>query len=202
MEKFKYAMSEGFDPDTMLDAVGIANQTTMLKGETEAVGKLFETTMMQKYGPAALKDHYIVMDTICDATQERQDAMQKLVGQQDNTEERLDLMLVVGGFNSSNTSQLQLMAEQKDIPSFWVDSPSCIDVASNTITHRMYTHEMVTTSNWLPEGPITVGITSGASTPDSVVEAVLDEVFRIKVPGFTQVEKLVSAANVDVPHEE
>eukprot|EP00873_Tetraselmis_striata_P041227 jgi/Tetstr1/461491/TSEL_006597.t1 len=202
MEKFKYAMSEGFNPETMLDAVGIANQTTMLKGETEEVGKLFETTMMKKYGPAELKNHYLVMDTICDATQERQDAMQILVNQQDNPAEKLDLMVVVGGFNSSNTSQLQLMAEQKGIPSFWVDGPACIDVANNAVTHRMYTNDMVDTASWLPEGKITVGVTSGASTPDSVVEDVLDKVFRIKDPNFAGIERLATAVAVDTPDEE
>lgn len=128
--------------------------------------------------------------------------MQELVNQQDDEKERLDLMLVVGGFNSSNTSQLQLMAEQKGIPSFWVDNATCIDPVSNSISHRLYSHEMVTTKAWLPEGPITVGITSGASTPDSVVEEVLDQVFRIKVPGFKGIEKLEVAAQLNISHEE
>ena len=69
------AMCEGFDPETMLERIGLANQTTMLKGETVAVGQLLQTTMMKKYGPQNLKEHYMVMDPICDATQERQDAM-------------------------------------------------------------------------------------------------------------------------------
>lgn len=69
LEKFENAMSEGFDPDTMLEKVGLANQTTMLKGETEAMGKLLEKTMLQKYGPGELSNHFMVMDTICDATQ-------------------------------------------------------------------------------------------------------------------------------------
>ncbi len=111
-------------------------------------------------------------------------------------------MIVVGGFNSSNTSQLQLMAEKKNIPSFWVDGPGCIDTSSNSITHRMFTNQMVTTASWLPDGPITVGITSGASTPDSVVEDVLDQIFKIKDPGFTGVPRLERAAALDVPHEE
>jgi 4-hydroxy-3-methylbut-2-enyl diphosphate reductase len=128
--------------------------------------------------------------------------MQILVNQQHNPAERLDLMLVVGGFNSSNTSQLQLMAEQKGIPSFWVDGPACIDTEKNAITHRMYTHEMVDTNDWLPTGPITVGITSGASTPDSVVEDVLDKVFRIKDAGFTGVERLAAAVAVNTPDED
>lgn len=82
LEKFKNAISDGFDPATMLDKVGIANQTTMLKGETEAIGKLFQKTMLEKHGPAELDQHFVVMDTICDATQTRQDAMYNMVSHQ------------------------------------------------------------------------------------------------------------------------
>ncbi|KAI7835626.1 hypothetical protein COHA_010482 [Chlorella ohadii] len=130
LAKFQNAMSEGFDPEVDLQRIGMANQTTMLKGETEAIGKLLERTQLQKYGPAELSQRFMVMDTICDATQYRQDAVYKLTGAQ-GTPEGIDMMIVVGGFNSSNTSHLQEIGEIAGIPSFWVDSAARIDVDAN-----------------------------------------------------------------------
>lgn len=173
MAKFAQASSPGFDPDRDLDRIGIANQTTMLKGETEQIGKLFERTMLKKYGPQSLNQHFLSFNTICDATQERQDAMFKLV------DERVDLMVVIGGYNSSNTTHLQEIAIERSIPSYHIDSAERIG-PGNRIEHKQLHGDMTVTENWLPEGPITVGITSGASTPDRSVEATIEQIFALK----------------------
>lgn len=173
LAKFSRATSEGFDPERDLEHVGIANQTTMLKSETEQIGKLFERTMMKKYGPVQLNQHFQSFNTICDATQERQDAMLELV------EETLDLMVVIGGFNSSNTTQLQQIAIERKIPSYHIDSAERIG-PGNRIDHKVLHQDMTVTENWLPEGEIVVGVTSGASTPDKVVEDAIEKIFELK----------------------
>ncbi|MBE9126236.1 MULTISPECIES: 4-hydroxy-3-methylbut-2-enyl diphosphate reductase [unclassified Coleofasciculus] len=173
MAKFSRACSPGFDPERDLERIGIANQTTMLKSETEQIGKLFERTMMKKYSPAELNDHFQSFNTICDATQERQDAMLGLVA------EKLDLMLVIGGFNSSNTTQLQQIAIERNIPSYHIDIAERI-LPGNKLEHKPLHHDLVVTENWLPSGEIVVGVTSGASTPDKVVEDAIKKIFELK----------------------
>jgi 4-hydroxy-3-methylbut-2-en-1-yl diphosphate reductase len=173
LQKFAKACSAGFDPDQDLERVGIANQTTMLKGETEQIGKLFERTMMQKYSPTEINEHFQSFNTICDATQERQDAMLDLVQQ------NLDLMIVIGGFNSSNTTQLQQIAFERGIPSYHIDTVERIK-SEKSIEHRKLTGEIAIADNWLPNGKIAVGITSGASTPDKVVEDVIARILDLK----------------------
>ncbi len=173
LAKFSKACSAGFDPDQDLERVGIANQTTMLKDETEKIGKMLERTMMQKYGPTELNQHFQNFNTICDATQERQDAMLELV------EENVDLMIVIGGFNSSNTTQLQQIAFDRGIPSYHIDCVERIQ-SINNIEHRQLTGELAIAENWLPAGEIKVGVTSGASTPDKVVEDIIEKIFALK----------------------
>jgi 4-hydroxy-3-methylbut-2-enyl diphosphate reductase len=173
MAKFRKACSAGFDPDTDLERVGIANQTTMLKSETEQIGKLLERTMIKKYGPDKLNQHFLAFNTICDATQERQDAMLKIV------EDKLDLMVVVGGYNSSNTTQLQHISIDRQIPSYHIDSAERI-LPGNRIEHKPLYQQLEIAENWLPAGEIVVGITSGASTPDKVVEEVIEKIFEMK----------------------
>ncbi|NJN38412.1 MAG: 4-hydroxy-3-methylbut-2-enyl diphosphate reductase [Acaryochloridaceae cyanobacterium CSU_3_4] len=173
LAKFAKAYSPGFNPETDLVRIGIANQTTMLKGETEQIGKLFERTMMRKYSPAHVNEHFLSFNTICDATQERQDAMFQLV------EEPLDLMVVIGGFNSSNTTHLQEISIDKNIPSYHIDSAARIG-PGNRVEHKPLHCDLTITEDWLPTGPIVVGITSGASTPDKVVSEIVAKIFAIK----------------------
>ncbi len=167
MTQFANACSPGFDPDRDLVRVGVANQTTMLKSETEEIGRLFERTMLQRFGPAELDEHFLAFNTICDATQERQDAMFALV------DEPLDLMVVIGGYNSSNTTHLQEIAVSRGIRSFHIDTPERIG-PGNRIEHKPLGGALETLEPFLPAGPVRVGITSGASTPDRVVEDVIE----------------------------
>ena len=173
LTKFSKATSPDFDPDRDLERVGVANQTTMLKGDTEAIGKLFEHTMMQKYGVENVNDHFLAFNTICDATQERQDAMFEIV------EEDLDLMIVIGGYNSSNTTHLQEIAIERQLPSYHIDDVHRI-LSAEAIEHKPLGQAIAQASNWLPAGKIKIGITSGASTPDRVVEEVINRIFALK----------------------
>lgn len=173
LEKFKGAYSEGFDPDIHLKAVGVANQTTMLRGETEEVQRRVRAAMEKKYGPENVAGHFRFFDTICGATQDRQDALEKLLA------EPMDLLLVVGGYNSSNTSHLAEMGEAK-LPTFFIKNAAKM-VSDKLIVHyNQHLHKEVETSDWLPAGKVKVGITAGASCPNNLIEDTIRRLFELK----------------------
>lgn len=178
LKKFAKAMSPGFDPDVHLKKIGIANQTTMYKRETAAIGKLFEATMIRKYGPEDTKDRFAAFDTICDATQERQDAITDMVEAPNVSD--LDFILVVGGFDSSNTAHLVEIPHDAGLKVFHINEAACIH-PDNTLTHRLMDGSIVTEENWLPtDKPINIGVTSGASTPDAYVQEALESIVLLK----------------------
>lgn len=180
LKYFEKAVSKGFDPDTMLAKVGLANQTTMYKKETKAIGQLFQKAIMKIYGPASVDEHYNEFDTICDATQERQDAVTELVENADGL--GLDFILVVGGWDSSNTAHLLEIPHKAGIRSFHINRADCIR-ADNTITHRTVDGEIVTEEFLLTldsDKDVVMGVTSGASTPDGSVQDALSQIFLLK----------------------
>ncbi len=173
LEKFKGACSEGFDPDVHLSAVGVANQTTMLRGETEEVQRRLKNAMIKKYGESEIDKHFRFFDTICGATQDRQDALEKLL------REPMDLLLVIGGYNSSNTSHLAEMGEAK-LPTYFIKNAAMM-VSDKLIRHwNQHIHEEIETENWLPAGKITVGITAGASCPNNLIEDAIRRLFQLR----------------------
>jgi 4-hydroxy-3-methylbut-2-enyl diphosphate reductase len=173
LTKFKGAYSAGFDPDVHLQAIGVANQTTMLRGETEEVQRRLRGAMEKKYGTAELDKHFRFFDTICGATQDRQDALEKLLAQP------LDLLIVIGGYNSSNTSHLAEMGEAK-LPTYFIKNASKM-VSDKLICHfNLHLHNEVETGDWLPPGQITVGITAGASCPNNLIEDTIRRLFELR----------------------
>lgn len=178
LERFQNAISDGFDPDTMLNKIGLANQTTMYKKETRAVGQLLQKAVMERFGPQEVNDHYMEFDTICDATQERQDAVHDLV--ENASDLGLDFILVVGGWDSSNTAHLLEIPKHAGVRSFHIDRAECIG-ADNTITHRTMAGEIVTEPFLENLGKdVVMGVTSGASTPDASVQDSLSQIFLLK----------------------
>jgi 4-hydroxy-3-methylbut-2-enyl diphosphate reductase len=170
VEKFAGAASEGFDPDLHLQKIGVANQTTMLRSETEEVQRRLRRAVTERDGS---DDNFRVFDTICGATQERQDALIELL------REPPDLMLVVGGYNSSNTTHLADMGKQK-VPTYFVLNASCLE-SPRVIRHfDTHGHREVVAEDWLPAGPITVGITAGASCPGNLIEDVLRRLLHLR----------------------
>jgi 4-hydroxy-3-methylbut-2-enyl diphosphate reductase len=173
LDKFKGAYSPGFDPDTDLKAIGVANQTTMLRGETEEVQRRLRAAMIERFGAGELALHFRSFDTICGATQDRQDALQKLLA------DPLDLLIVIGGYNSSNTSHLAEMGEAK-LPTYFIKNASKM-VSDDLIQHYdLHLQQEIETRGWFPSREMIVGITAGASCPNNLIEDVIRRLFELR----------------------
>jgi 4-hydroxy-3-methylbut-2-enyl diphosphate reductase len=164
LDLFRAAVSDGFDPDEHLLRIGCANQTTMLSSESLAIAEMFRVAMCDRYGEEGAAQRFRAFDTICSATQDRQDAVARLLA-----DHPLDLALVIGGYNSSNTCNLARMCADR-VPTYHIADPDGL-ISPIEIRHWSASSKVeITTDGWLPSGPVTVGLTSGASTPDNLVE--------------------------------
>jgi 4-hydroxy-3-methylbut-2-enyl diphosphate reductase len=173
LRKFPGAHSPGFDPDRDLISIGVANQTTMLRSETEEIQRKLRRAMLDRYGADALDQHFRMFDTICGATQQRQDALIQLL------KEPLDIMIVVGGYNSSNTSHLAELSEAH-VATFFIKNAGEI-LSANTIRHfNLHQQREVETEHWLPDGPVSIGITAGASCPNNLIDDAVRRLFALR----------------------
>ena len=190
LAKFAGAHSPDFDPERHLLSIGVANQTTMLRTETEEIQGRLRQAMIDRYGAGEIDKHYRMFDTICGATQERQDALIHLL------QEPLDMMIVVGGYNSSNTSHLAEMSEER-MPTFFIRNASKI-LSDKAILHfNLHKQEEVQTENWLPAGNLYVGITAGASCPNNLIDDAVRRLFNLR---GVDVDSLIAASETTAPN--
>ena len=170
-------MSPGFDPEEDLQRVGVANQTTMLMSETMAVGEEIRKAMAERYGAENVEDHFELFDTICSATQDRQDALFELL------EHPLDVMVVIGGYNSSNTNNLAIIADER-VPQELPYSERRLHRRRHHPPQTAHTpldsREEVEENGWLPEGPVRIGLTAGASTPNSQIGLAIGRILEAR----------------------
>jgi 4-hydroxy-3-methylbut-2-enyl diphosphate reductase len=184
LERFAQAASPGFDPDVHLERIGCANQTTMLSSESLEIAGLLRAAVARRHGETAAAARVRSFDTICSATQERQDAVLELVAG------GCGLMVVIGGFNSSNTNHLVEIASAST-------RTYHIEDAANLVSERWIRHKPLgersplVEEGWLPVGPLTIGVTAGASTPDSEIGASIERLLRFR---GTPEEALAEAA--------
>lgn len=184
LERFRGGHSMGFDPDLHLRRIGVANQTTMLKSETEEMQRRLAAAVRDRDQPRneGGNDNFQVFDTICGATQERQDALFEMLGH------HLDLLLVVGGYNSSNTSHLVEIGE-KELPTFFIREAGCLKSLDEVLHFDLQQKEEVTTYSevLLGKGPVVVGITAGASCPNNLIEDTILKIFQLRGVGEEEV---------------
>ncbi|MBX3132388.1 MAG: 4-hydroxy-3-methylbut-2-enyl diphosphate reductase [Gemmatimonadaceae bacterium] len=175
LAKYAHAASPHFDPDLHLQRIGVANQTTMLARESLAIGEAVGQAMARVHGEAHRAEHFRTFDTICSATQDRQDAVNALLT------EPLDVMLVVGGYNSSNTISLAALCAEK-VRTYHIEDAACLDPAAGAIRHRdLATGKEVSEAAWLPAaGAVRVGLTAGASTPNNKIGETVSRVLQTR----------------------
>src|SRR5215211_2452641 len=176
-KKLGHGMSPGFDPKSDLQRIGVANQTTMLMSETMAVGEELRKAMAERYGEENLEEHFELFDTICSATQDRQDALFELL------EHPLDIAVIIGGYNSSNTNNLAIIAAERVPRSYHIASGDCIE--GDRIRHKpagtpLDAREEVEERDWLPDGPVRIGLTAGASTPNSQIGLAIGRILKAR----------------------
>jgi 4-hydroxy-3-methylbut-2-enyl diphosphate reductase len=165
---FEHAVSPGFDPDSHLQRIGCANQTTMLSSESLEIGEMFRAAIRDRYGEVEAAERFRAFDTICSATQDRQDAVGALLDSQP-----LDLMIVIGGYNSSNTCNLARICDPR-LPTYHIAEPDCLLSAFEIRYKPVGAKDERISTGWLPQGrEVTIGLTSGASTPDNLVGTVV-----------------------------
>lgn len=175
MARFPHAASEGFDPELHLRRIGVANQTTMLAKESLAIGAEVGQAMSRANGEEYAKANFRTFDTICSATQERQDAVTELL------REQLDVMVVIGGYNSSNTISLAALCSER-VRTYHVEDAAAIDPVTGTVKHRPPGwKEDVIEDQWLSQpGPMSIGITAGASTPNNKIGDAVARIFATR----------------------
>jgi 4-hydroxy-3-methylbut-2-enyl diphosphate reductase len=175
MERFPHAASPGFEPERDLRRIGVANQTTMLARESLAIGVEVGKAMERAHGEEYAAENFRTFDTICSATQERQDAVIELL------EQPLDVMVVIGGYNSSNTISLAALCAEK-ARTYHIEDASAIDPDLGSVRyHPPGAKEDEVESGWLSkEGPLQVGITAGASTPNNKIGDAVARIFRTR----------------------
>lgn len=191
-ELFAGKYSEGFDPATDLQRVGVVNQTTMLASETSEIAEFLKQTMIETFGADHYKDHFAdTRDTLCYATNDNQRATFGLL------EQEADLAIVVGGYNSSNTSHIVELCEEK-YPTYFISSEREIVDATSIRHFNYHAQEMRQTENFLPDRePVSVILTSGASCPDSMVDAVMQKILSY-YPQSRSIDAVLNQVEVEV----
>jgi 4-hydroxy-3-methylbut-2-enyl diphosphate reductase len=173
-ERFAKAVSSDFDFTRDLERIGVANQTTMLSGESLAIAGEVRSAMVRRWGESGAAERFRSFDTICSATQDRQDAVLRML------ELGVQAAVVIGGYNSSNTTHLAAMCAER-VKTFHVEDSACLHAATRTIRHKpVGAHEEITESDWLSAGPLVVGVTAGASTPNNKVGEVIERIFQTR----------------------